>query len=103
MSAHAPRLKIRGGAEVPDDTPAGVIEEQLAILGAAHRDYPFEVVTVLEQIVDCLRDPTARNYRNLRPWEFFLFLLGHLSSTLWREDPGTATLIRLRMPRDLSQ
>ena len=54
MRAHYARLQIFERAQILDDIAPGIVEEQLAILGAADRDNPFEFIAILEQIVDGL-------------------------------------------------
>src|SRR5258708_24460171 len=77
MRAHDTRFQVFQRAQVFDDIAAGVVEEQLAVLGAPDRDNPFELIAILEQIVDGLSDAAARNDRNLWARRLFLFLLGH--------------------------
>ena len=69
-------FKVLERAEILDDVAAGVIEEQLAVLRAADRDDPFEIVPVFKQIIDGLRHPAARDNRNLRPGSFSFSCLG---------------------------
>ena len=61
MRAHDTRFQVFQRAQVFDDVAAGVVEEQLAVLGAPDRDNPFELIAILEQIVDGLSDAAARN------------------------------------------
>jgi hypothetical protein len=76
MRAHDTRLQVFQRAQVFDDVAAGVVEEQLAVLGAPNRDNPFEFIAILEQIVDGLSDATARDDGNLRTRRLLLFLVG---------------------------
>src|SRR5262245_46597936 len=62
-------------AEILDDVAAGVVEEDLAFLIATHGDQPVELVSVLEQVVDGLRNPSARYDGDL--WLKSLLLLCH--------------------------
>src|SRR5215470_8666007 len=89
MRAHDARLQVLERAQILNDVTAGIIEEQFPVLGPADRDDPFEIVAVLKQIVDGLSHSPARNDRNLRTGELFLFLFRHrFAFTLWREGPG---------------
>jgi hypothetical protein len=65
MRADNPCLQVLESPQVFDDIPAGVIEEEFAILGAPDRDNPFEIVAVFEQIIDGLGNAPTRNNRNL--------------------------------------
>src|SRR6266436_2668689 len=47
------------------DTGGDIVEKQLAVLGTANRDEPFEIVPVLKQIIDGLGNATARDDRDL--------------------------------------
>ncbi len=103
VRAYDARLQVFQGAQILDDVTAGVIEEQLAILGAADRDYPFEIIPIFEQIVDGLRHSPTRNYRDLWTGELFFSCLG---IALIQPSGGKvtgATCPTLRTPRRLSQ
>src|SRR5262249_54508854 len=57
------------GLESPeglDDVAARVVEENLPVLVSADRDQPLEIVAVLEQIVDGLRDAASGDDGDLR-------------------------------------
>src|SRR5258705_10501807 len=77
MRAHDTCFQIFKRAQVFDNIAAGIVEEQLAVLGAPDRDNPFELIAILEQIVDGLSDAAARDNRDLWARRLFLFLLGH--------------------------
>src|SRR5712691_7461774 len=103
MGADDARLQVLESAQVLNDIAAGIVEEQLAVLGAPHSDDPFEVVAILEQIVDGLRHATARNDRNLRAWLLFLFLLGHRFNSVPGGKIAANCGTSLGMRRELSQ
>ena len=87
VRAHDTRFQIFQRAQVFDDIAAGIIKEQFAVLGASDRDDPFELIAILEQIIDGLSDATARDDGNFWARRLFLFLLGHrfLLTLCWVE------------------
>src|SRR5262249_27624226 len=81
VCAGDPLLQVLEGAEVLDDVAAGVVEEDPAVLVAADRHQPLEVVAVLEEVVDGLADPPARDDRDLGSGGL-LALLRHCTAVL---------------------
>src|SRR5262249_14840540 len=79
-------LQILGGAEVLDDVAARVVEEDIAVLVAADGAQPLEIVPILEQIVDGLRDAAPGDDRDLGA-RGSLGLLRHASLSSIRIPP----------------
>ena len=77
MSAHDARLEVLQRPKILDDIAAGVVEEQFSVLRPADRDYPFELIAILEQIIDGLSYAASRDDGDLWARRLFLFLLGH--------------------------
>src|SRR5207249_6738402 len=69
-------LQVLERPEVFDDVAPGVVEEDLATLVPADGHEPLEVVPILEEVVDGLAHPAARDDRDLGAGRL-LVLFGH--------------------------
>jgi len=58
-------LEVLERTEVLDDVSSGVVEKYFAAFVAPYCDEPVEVVAILNQVVDGLRNAFARDDRNL--------------------------------------
>ena len=75
MSSHDPGFQIFEGAEIFDDVAAGIVEEQLTVLGTADSNDSFEIIPIFEQVVDSLSHAASGDDRDF--WTRCLFLLRH--------------------------
>src|SRR5215470_12680208 len=68
-------LDIRKSAQILNDVPACVVEEEIALVIAADGDEPLQLIAILEQIVNRLVSAFAGDNRDFRVGG--LFGLGH--------------------------